>query len=341
MQPGLIRIGMRSFDRQWLVADNRVIDFPRPDLWESLQPNQLFLNQQSSHEIDSGPAVVATALLPDTHHFNGRGGKIMPILHPDGTPNVPPGLLAHLATELGIPRVTVHDLAAYVAAVTGHSGFTKQFTEQLLTPGVRLPLTRDPQLWNEAVRLGSEVLWASTYGERYVAPAEGRPEGDVCYPQGDPRRVRYQQAVGQELPAEIKYAEMTETLHLGSGQFGPVPPEVWAYDVGGMQIVKKWFGYRKAKPNSRKTSPLDDIHAESWPAEWSTELMELLSVLRRLVELEPAQQVLLERVVAGSVITESDLTKAGILPVGAKTRKPRRRLLTLSSGDESDANTLM
>jgi hypothetical protein len=100
---------------------------------------------------------------------------------------------------------------------------------------VRLPLTRDPRLWNEAVRPGPGVLWASTYGERYVAPADGRPEADASHPQGDPRRVRYHSAVGQELPAEIKYAEMTETLHLGSGQFGLVPPEVGAYDVGIMQ----------------------------------------------------------------------------------------------------------
>ncbi|MGW8551609.1 type ISP restriction/modification enzyme [Streptomyces tubercidicus] len=341
VEPELIRIGMRCFDRQWLIADNRVIDRPRPDLWGALQQGQMFLNQQSSHEIDSGPAVVATALLPDTHHFNGRGGKVMPILHPDGTPNVAPGLLAHLATELGIPRVTVHDLAAYVAAVTGHSGFTQRFTEELLTPGVRLPITRDPQLWNEAVRLGSEVLWASTYGELYVAAEGGRPKANVCFPQGDPRRVRYQHAVGQELPVEIRYAEMTETLHLGSGQFGPVPPEVWAYDVGGMQIVKKWFGYRKANPNSRKTSPLDDIHAESWPTEWSAELMELLSVLRRLVELEPAQQMLLERVVAGSVVSQPDLTKAGVLPVNAKARKPRRRLLPFGNRDEGAPDTLV
>ncbi|MEU6381351.1 type ISP restriction/modification enzyme [Streptomyces sp. NPDC046909] len=340
-EPELIRIGMRSFDRQWLIADNRVIDFPRPDLWESLQHDQLFLNQQSSHEIDSGPAVVATALLPDTHHFNGRGGKVMPVLHPDGTPNVPPGLLAHLAAVLGIPQINVHDLAAYAVAVTGHPGFTEQFTEELLTPGVRVPLTRDPQLWNEAVRLGSEVLWASTYGELYAAPEDGRPKADVCYPQGDPRRVRYEHAVGQALPAEIKYAEMTKTLHLGSGQFGPVPPEVWAYEVGDMQIVKKWFGYRKAKPNSRKTSPLDDIHAETWPAEWSTELMELLSVLRRLVELEPTQQALLERIVAGPVITESDLAKAAILPVAPKVRKPRRRIPDLGFGAEGGPGTLM
>ncbi|MGW7271226.1 type ISP restriction/modification enzyme [Streptomyces sp. NPDC054864] len=333
--PHLIRIAMRSFDRQWLVADSRVIDFPRTELWEGIQPGQLFLNQQSSHEISTGPAVMATALIPDTHHFNGRGGKVMPILHPDGTPNTHPRLLSQLATTIGLPQVTVHDLAAYVVAVTGHVGFTERFKEELLTPGVRLPITRDPQQWDEAVRLGSLVLWASTYGQRYEAPGEGRPAEDVLYPRHDERRIRYDQAVGQGVPEEIKYAEMTETLHLGSGQFSPVPAEVWKYDVGGMQIIKKWFGYRKAKPNSRKTSPLDDQHVDSWPSEWSQELMELLSVLRRLVEIAPAQQALLEQVLAGPTVTTSDLKAVGILPVLAKARKPHRRV-DLIPDDEHD-----
>ncbi|WP_308296646.1 type ISP restriction/modification enzyme [Streptomyces sp. ISL-44] len=325
--PDLTRIAMRSFDRQWLISDSRVIDFARPTLWESVQPGQIFLNQQSSHEIETGPAVVATALLPDTHHFNGRGGKVMPILHPDGTPNVHPRLLAHLAAELGLDhRITVHDLAAYTAAVAGHAGFTKRFTEELLTPGVRLPLTRDPALWHEAVQLGERLLWASTYGERYVDPEDGRPAGDVLFPQGDPRRLRYDQHIGTEVPAEISYAEMNRTLHLGAGYVSPVPAEVWNYDVGGMQIVKKWFGYRKASPNSRKTSPLDDLHVESWPADWSRELMELLSVLRRLVDHAPAQQDLLDRILGAPTVTAVDLEKAGILPVPVKARKPHRRV---------------
>ncbi|WP_218008908.1 type ISP restriction/modification enzyme [Nocardia jiangxiensis] len=326
LTPDLIRIAMRSFDRQWLISDSRVIDFARPTLWEALQPGQLFLNQQSSQEIETGPAVVATALLPDTHHFNGRGGKIMPILHPDGTPNVHPRLLAHLATELGLARITVHDLAAYVAAVAGHSGFTERFTEELLTPGVRLPLTRDPDLWHEAVKLGERLLWASTYGERYIDPKDGRPAGDVLFPPGDPRRLRYDQHIGTEVPSEIHYAEMNRTLYLGAGFVSPVPTEVWNYDVGGMQIVKKWFGYRKANPNSRKTSPLDDLHVDSWPSSWSRELMELLSVLRRLTDLAPAQQELLDRILAGPTVTVADLEKAAILPVSDRARKPRRLL---------------
>ncbi|MCP2297210.1 N-6 DNA Methylase [Nocardia amikacinitolerans] len=328
LTPDLIRIAMRSFDRQWLISDSRVIDFARPTLWEALQPGQLFLNQQSSQEIETGPAVVATALLPDTHHFNGRGGKIMPILHPDGTPNVHPRLLAHLATELGLDLITVHDLAAYVAAVAGHSGFTERFAEELRTPGVRLPLTRDPDLWHQAVNLGERLLWASTYGERYIDPKDGRPAGDVLFPPGDPRRLRYDQHIGTEVPSEIHYAEMNRTLYLGAGFVSPVPTEVWNYDVGGMQIVKKWFGYRKANPNSRKTSPLDDLHVDSWPSSWSRELMELLSVLRRLTDLAPVQQELLDRILAGPKVTVADLGKAAILPVSDKARRPRRQLKT-------------
>ncbi|MFF2366282.1 type ISP restriction/modification enzyme [Streptomyces sp. NPDC058122] len=336
LTPDLVPIAMRSFDRQWLISDSRVIDFARPALWESMQPDQLFLNQQSSHEIETGPAIVATSLLPDTHHFNGRGGKIMPILHPDGTPNVHPRLLEHLAAELGLDHITVHDLAAYAAAVAGHAGFTKRFTEELLTPGVRLPLTRDAAMWHEAVQLGRQVLWASTYGERYVDPEGGRPAGDVLFPSGDERRIRYDQHIGAEVPAEIRYAEMTGTLHLGGGHVSPVPADVWNYDVGGMQIIKKWFGYRKANPNSRKTSPLDDLHVESWPADWSRGLIELLSVLRRLVDLAPAQQDLLDRLLAAPTITAADLQMVGILPVLDKARKPHRRVeLPVEASEES------
>ncbi|MEV5175053.1 type ISP restriction/modification enzyme [Streptomyces flaveolus] len=323
-RPDLLRVGRRSFDRQWLIADRRVIDFPRPDLWEALLPGQVFLNQQSSHPIESGPAVVATTLLPDTDHFNGRGGRVMPMLHPDGSSNVPTGLLAALASRLDLAKVTVQDLAAYVIAVAGHPGFTKRFKEELLTPGVRVPLAGDPALWREAVRLGEEVLWASTYGEVFADPGAGRPLGAITYVPSDPRQVRYLTPIGSEVPQEMRYEAAKQTLHLGAGSFGPVPEEVWTYNVGGMGILKKWFGYRKAHPDSRRSSPLDDIHAKQWPREWSTELIELLTVLRRLVELAPAQESLLERILAAPLITEEVLKAAGALPVADKARKPRR-----------------
>jgi hypothetical protein len=90
-----------------------------------------------------------------------------------------------------------------------------------------------------------------------------------------------------------------------------------------MKIVSKWFGYRKSKPTSKRTSPLDDIHAEEWPHEWTTELVQLLSVLRRITDLASAQGELLREILAGPVITETELTAAGVLPVPGFAGKAR------------------
>ncbi|MFC7922246.1 type ISP restriction/modification enzyme [Streptomyces cinereoruber] len=320
-------IARRSFDRQWLVADNRVLDRPRVELWEAaLRKGQFFLNQQSTHVIDSGAAVVATALIPDTDHFNGRGGRNIPILHPDGSANVAAGLLEYLARELGFESVTVQDLAAYTMAVAGHTVFTEHFSEELLTPGVRLPITRNRDIWQRAVSIGAEVLWASTYGARYADPENGRPTGAVEFPQNDSRQIRYLTHIGVAVPEKPRYDAEAQTLHVGLGSFNPVPEDVWTFEVGGKQVLRTWFGYRKASPNNKKTSPLDDIHVPSWPSEWTTELLELLSTLRRLVDLVPVQRDLLAEILAGPVVTEAELKAAGVFPVTDAARNMRRNI---------------
>lgn len=334
--PEIARIALRSFDRQWIVPDSRVLDFPRSVMWAAAhQGAQLFLNQQSSHEIESGPAVVATHLVPDTNHFSGRGGRMMALLHPDGSPNVLPGALPVIARALGRDTVEAAELAAYVLGVAGHAGFTTHFTEELLTPGVRLPVTRDGALWDRAVSLGREVLWASTYGARCADADAGRPADRVEFPQGDPRQVRYLSNIGHTVPDRMRYDAHTQTLHVGGGTFAPVPEAVWTFDVGGMRIVNKWFGYRKAKPSSKRTSPLDDIHVDVWPTEWTRELIELLSVLRRLTDLAPRQGALLQELLAAPVITQPEFEAAGLLPVPEACRRARHLPTDVLFGDDA------
>ncbi|CAM5675641.1 N-6 DNA methylase [Streptomyces hirsutus] len=55
----------------------------------------------------------------------------------------------------------------------------------------------------------------------------------------------------------------------------------------------------------------------------TTELIELLSVLRRLTDLAPAQDALLAAVLAGPVVTEDELERQGVLPVPPSARKSR------------------
>ncbi len=90
-------------------------------------------------------------------------------------------ILQTLATALGAP-VTPEDVMAYIAAVMAHPAFTARFKADLVRPGLRVPLTADKALFDEAAALGREVVWLHCYGERFVDTAAGRPKGPPRLP---------------------------------------------------------------------------------------------------------------------------------------------------------------
>jgi hypothetical protein len=108
----------------------------RPDLWSVVGPTQLFLVVQHAHQVTGGPGLVASAHIPDIHHYNGRGGAVLPLWRDarGRIPNVAPGLLEHLGTTLGRP-VTPEQFLAYLAAVVAHPGYTRRFERELRTQG--------------------------------------------------------------------------------------------------------------------------------------------------------------------------------------------------------------
>jgi hypothetical protein len=152
-KPRPVRYGLRAFDRQWILPDNRLMERARTDLWAARIPGQVFVTEQHVHKISDGPGIVVSALIPDFDYFNARGGRVLPFLHPDGTPNLAPGLTAALNHVLG-RDVTGPDVLAYLTGIVSHPGFPRAFSEELATPGVRVPVTADPALWDQAVRLG-------------------------------------------------------------------------------------------------------------------------------------------------------------------------------------------
>lgn len=316
-----VRIGYRSFDRQWLIPDTRVLDMPRADLWSARSPGQVFTVEQHSHQIRSGPGLVFSALLPDLDHFKGsEGGRTLPLVHPDGTPNIAPGALSAVSALIG-QDVGAQELLAYVAATVAHPAYTSTFADELTTPGIRVPVTSDPELFEEAVSLGRQVIWAHTYGEVYSSP--GRPEGNVRYPHGDARQPLALTPIAT-MPDNVTYDATRRTIQLGSGEFGPVEPGVWTYGVGGKNVIGSWVNYRKAKPGGKKTSPLDHVHVDTWDPDWTTEFIDLLTVLTRLVELEASQADLLVRILAAPLLSMEELSREGVRwPTTAAHRKPK------------------
>ncbi|HMO64648.1 MAG TPA: N-6 DNA methylase, partial [Verrucomicrobiota bacterium] len=321
----------RSFNRQWIIPDIRVITQPNAELWNSRSERQVFLTALSRTAPSSGPAVTFTGLVPDLDHYKGSfGGRVFPLWRDAAAtePNLRPKLLAFLAQKFGAP-VTAEDVMAYLAAVAAHPAFTAKFQEALSTPGLRIPFTADRATFTEAVELGRTVLWLHTFGERLADAAKGRPAGPPRLPAAQRPRIPAAGAIPQEpdaMPDTMDYDANKKRLLIGQGYVENVPPAVWSYEVSGKQVLTQWFSYRKknrGRPiigDRRPPSPLGNIQPDHWLAEYTTELLNVLNVLGSLVGLEPRQAALLDKICGGATIPAEELRAAGAfeLPVAAR-----------------------
>ncbi|MBY8845871.1 type ISP restriction/modification enzyme [Streptomyces sp. SP2-10] len=274
-----VRVLAAPFDEQWLIPDHRLIDTARPELWRVADASQVFTVETG----DAGTPLLATALLPTL-----RTGRVRPLYRrPGGTePNLAPGLLDHLSARLGA-RPTAPDTLAWILAAA--------------RPDLTVPLTDDPGLWASGVELGRRALWLMRRdGERPRLPGGRRP---------------YVRAPLPSRPPGPHYDREEETLHLGEGRISPVPPEAWDYEVAGVRVLEAWFAARTA-PGEPGT--LAAIRPAAWPQAWTSELLELITVLALLAELRPARAAL----TVTSPVTAGELRQAGVLPAPDPARRP-------------------
>ena len=124
--PPVQRYAFRSFDRQWIIADNRIGDYMRPYLWSTASnPRQLFFASLLYETLGSGPGITCAASVPDMHYFCNRGAKdVLPLYRDKAArePNILPGLLRTWAARLNHP-LTPELFAGYVYGLLAHSQF--------------------------------------------------------------------------------------------------------------------------------------------------------------------------------------------------------------------------
>ncbi|MBN1867679.1 N-6 DNA methylase [Candidatus Sumerlaeota bacterium] len=284
--PRIVRYSYRSFDRQWILADNRLGDFLRPDLWRAYGPKQLYLTSLFNHPLGRGPALTACSHIADRHHLRGSfGGKdVLPLYRSADAleSNILPGLLDLLSsTYRKRKKVSPEDFLAYVYGALAQPAFTARFHKELETRELRVPVTKDAALFEQVREAGARLLWLHTYGERFVP--KGKKRGQV--PRGAARCAKAVPGHAEGYPEDFDYNENTRTLRVGDGEFAPVAPEVFAFEVSGLKVVQSWLKYRMKRGAGKKSSPLDDIRPERWASQFTTELLELLWVLEATVEI--------------------------------------------------------
>ncbi|MGW1957394.1 type ISP restriction/modification enzyme [Streptomyces sp. NPDC001920] len=225
--------------------------------------------------------LLATSLLPLV-----RPGRVRPLYRRPGgaEPNLAPGLLDHLRDRLDEPVEPLDVLAWTLAAVR---------------PDLTVPLTDDPGIWARGVASGRRALWLMRRdGERPKLPGGRRP---------------YVRAPLPSRPLTLAYDRDGEALLLDEGRISPVPPQAWDYEVAGVNVLEQWFTARVMEP---EPGTLAAIRPATWPQAWTSELLELITVLALLAELPAAGLEL------SSTVTAAELRKAGVLPVPGSARGP-------------------
>ncbi|WP_329226420.1 type ISP restriction/modification enzyme [Streptomyces canus] len=295
--PEPVRVLHAPFDEQWLIPDHRLIDAARPELWRVADEDQVFVVETPTD--GHGPQLLATSLLPLL-----RPGRVRPLYRRPGgaEPNLAPGLLEHLRSRLAITVEPLDVLAWILASVR---------------PDLTVPLTDDPELWSRGVESGHRVLWLMRRdGDRPKLPGGRRP---------------YVRAPLPSRPLTLDYDRDEEALLLDEGRISPVPPKAWDFEAGGVRVLEQWFTARVTEP---EPGTLSAIRPATWPQPWTSELLELITVLALLADLEPFQDESTSRITAG------DLRAAGVLPVPDSARRPASVLDGHEEGPEGQLTLL-
>ncbi|CAL9410426.1 hypothetical protein SUDANB176_01654 [Streptomyces sp. enrichment culture] len=299
--PEPVRVLHAPFDEQWLIPDQRLIDAARPELWRVADERQVFVVEAPGAFGSSGPPLLATSLLPLL-----RPGRVRPLYRRPGgaEPNLAPGLCEHLTTRLGL-RVAPVDVLAWTMAAA-----------RALPGGPVVPLTGDAGTWERGVEVGRRTLWLMRRdGERPKLPGGRRP---------------YVRAPLPSRPSAVHYDRDEEALSLDGGRVSPVPPGAWDFEVGGVRVLEQWLAVRteEAEPGT-----LAAIRPAGWPQAWTSELLELVTVLALLAELRPRQAALADPA-PPDPITSAELREAGVLPVPPPARRPASVLDAREEGPE-------
>ena len=325
--------GYRSFDRQFIIRDKRVINQPNPSFWATHSDHQIYLKVPALYTDGTrqrianskGTIVSFSEAIPDMDYLSGsRAGRVHPLWRDKQAtiPNITPRFLDFL-TQRYDRDVAAEDLFAYIASVTAHPGYTEIFRKELQQAmGVRVPITANGDLFTKAVKIGRTILRLHTYGKRLSSSSATKP----CVKINPPR-------VDQGMPDEahsLSHDSTTNTLLVHGitngkpheGKIINVSADVFEYTVGTMNVVESWFGYRKTKPAGRRASPLDHKSLRQWPPHYTSDFINLIQVLTLLTAEHSKQKRLLQQIMSGDLLTPAELTSASLLPVSPEAQIP-------------------
>jgi predicted helicase len=180
--------------------------------------------------------------IPNEGHFTVDGAYTFPLyLYPD-TKGAQGALLPEVGRKANLSAAFLEALAGvlghepapesvlgYLYAVLHSPTYRARYAEFLKRDFPRVPLPPDKATFDTLAQFGSALIDLHLLRD----PALNTPS--CKYPVAGDHRVE-----------RVEYDEKAQRVWINGAQyFEPVPPEVWAYRVGGYQVCHKWLDDRK------------------------------------------------------------------------------------------------
>jgi len=223
----------------------------------------------------------AASVFPLYDYQASQAGHLLPPAWPRSQegrcPNLAPDFVHGWAEGLGLTFVSdgVGDLAEtfgpedvfhYIYAVFHAPTYRERYAEFLKIDFPRVPLTSDLELFRALCGLGADLVALHLLEDDYAHASwtrEGQPcplvspitrypvPGDNTVAKGHPKYLAPgEPAPGTEdpLPEGRVYMSKDDRRAGTQGQyFEGVPPEVWAFHIGGYQVCGKWLKDRRGR----------------------------------------------------------------------------------------------
>ncbi|GBC80077.1 hypothetical protein HRbin09_01306 [bacterium HR09] len=240
----IFRCLYRPFDVRWLFFHPEMVDRGRFEVMRHMLAGEnlaLCIGRQGQ-VVGGGQwnLALCSRSITDFNLFYRGGNVNFPLyLYPSAEasemfqaarqPNLPDWLLPKLTAAYGF-KPTPEEVLAYVYAVFYSPTYRHKYAQELRTDFPRVPFTADGTLFKRMAGLGQELV--DLHLLRQVPAVPG---------------VKYQ-GQGNDWIDFVRYDPRAERVAINKDNyFEGITPEMWAYHIGGYQVLEKYLKDRKGR----------------------------------------------------------------------------------------------
>jgi len=236
----------RPFDVRYIFYHEAVVERPRLEVMRHMLAGENLALLVSRQVISEFRHAFITDKISNFNNIDTAGrlgsGYVFPLyLYPSGEspemlqegrrPNLAEWLLPKLSEAYGFTP-TPEDVLAYIYAVFYSPTYRHKYAQELRTDFPRVPFTADADLFRQMAALGQRLIALHL----------------LQSPELDPPVAKYQGTGSNDTVERVRYDEAQQRVYINADKyFEDITPQMWAYQIGGYQVLAKYLKDRKGR----------------------------------------------------------------------------------------------